>query len=159
MKLNRKQLRKLIMEALNENESPNKNIAIGDALYKHFREKIKDKEELLNSNGFGFRQNANIDKFGFENILDSKGKKEFSNALEGQNITYVFGFLKPGIVSQMTGGKFSAYKRKELMKWLQNEVNNIGNQYGINIKIGHTSANTRYTGGADAVVYTINRID
>lgn len=158
MKINKTQLRKLIMEALNENESPNKNIAIGDALYKHFRSKIANKK-LLNSNGFGFRQNANIDSIGFRNILDSKGEKEYSQALKGKNITHVFGFLRPGIVSHMSGGKISTYKKEEIIKYLQSEVNNIANQYGINIKIGHTSPNTRYTGGDDAVVYTINRID
>ena len=147
------------MEALNENESPNKNIAIGDALYKHFRSKISNKE-LLKSNGFGFRQNSYIDSFGMGNkkgILDNKipGRKEY--ALRGQNITYVFGFLRPGIVSHMTGEKNQS--REELIKYLQNEVDKIANQYNVNIKIGNTSSNTRYTWGADAVVYTINRID
>ena len=156
MKLNRKQLRKLIIESLNENESPNQNIAIGDALYKHFRSKVS-KKEYLNSKGFGFRQNPNIDSIGFR-ILDSKGSKEYSN-LRPEDITYVYGFFRPGLVAHMSGGEVSSYNGKNIKAFLQKEVDNIAKQYGVNIKIGNTSPNTRYTAGDDAVVFTINRID
>ena len=161
MKLNRKRLRKLIMEVLNENESPNENIAAGDALYKHFRNKIKDKK-LLNSHGFGFRQNAYVDTIGFR-LLDSNGEYEASNSpLKKENITYVYGFLRPGIISSMAekdNQKISSYNGPELRKYLQEEVDKIANQYNVDIKIGFTDRGTRYTAGDDKTVYTINRIN
>ena len=154
MKLNRNKLRKLIFEVLNENESPDQNIAIGDALYKHFRSKVPKK--YVNSKSFGFRQNPNINS---KLILDTKGSKEFSSALKGKNITYVYGFFRATLVEFMSGGEVKAQDGKAVKAFLQKEVDNIANQYNVNIKIGHTSPNTRYSAGADGVVFTINRIE
>ena len=139
MKLNRNKLRKLIFEVLNENESSNQNIAISDALYKYFADTLGRKSVL--SNGFGFRQNGNVDVIG-KKILN--GGKEALDGIRDETITYVFGFIHPSLIS-----------KPELEKAIQT----IGRQYNVNIKIGRTSPGTRYTDGADGAVYTINRID
>jgi len=144
MKLNRNKLRKLILNVLNENKSPNQNIEISDALYKHFASKAANKK-TLNSSGFGFRQNANVDSIG-EKIL-SGGKEGMDSLIKDENITYVFGFLHPRL--------FPDLKSSDIEK----EVQSIASKYNVNIKIGRTNRGTRYTAGDDATVYTINRID
>lgn len=144
MKINRKQLRKLIFKVLNENKSPNQNIEISDVLYKHFASKAAN-EKTLNSRGFGFRQNANVDSIG-EKILNG-GKEGMDSLIKDKNITYVFGFLHPRL--------FPELKLSDLEK----EVQSIASKYNVNIKIGRTNRGTRYTAGDDAAVYTINRID
>ena len=143
MKLNRSKFRKLIFEVLNENKSPdqNINIQIGDALHSHFYKKFGGKKSIVNSNGFGFRQNANVDSVG-KKILD--GGKEGLDGIKDETITYVFGFIHPNLIS-----------KQELEKAIQA----IGRQYNVNIKIGRTASGRRLTGGDDAAVYTINRID
>ena len=147
MKLNRSKLRKLIFEVLNENKSPdqNINIQIGDALHSHFYKKFGGKKSIVNSNGFGFRQNANVDSIG-EKILNG-GKEGMDSLIKDKNITYVFGFLHPRL--------FPELKSSDLEK----EVQSIASKYNVNIKIGRTNRGTRYTAGDDAAVYTINRID
>ena len=124
MKLNRKQLRKLIMESLGpdamerdeagfDRNQQNKDIEQG--LYDYFAAFLlapEDKDDLINP-GFGFRMNGVVDSHGYK-ILDGKGKYESGvSRLKSKNVTHVYCYITDYMIGKISGvGTYAKFDEK-----------------------------------------------
>jgi hypothetical protein len=173
MKINRKQLRKIIQESLGpdamerdeggfDRNQQNKDIEQG--LYDYFAAFLQAPEDkdTLNNPGFGFRMNGVVDSHGFK-ILDGKGKYEAgTSSLKNKNITHVYGYITDHVVDQMFAtGRYGKFKEKK--DWLRKAIDSVKRKTGnldVDIQLGRTGNSLRYHGKRnDNAVYTINRID